>query len=176
MDWPFFLCLVALVAAAVHLRDKRMGGTATILLVNWTLCTAFVAATAPEVPTWASKYPWPVFGMFDYAAGFSILVLLRQYGTISMWQIAVGMLYVVELVCHASVGAKVIANANAEWAMYRGLDYLSWAVWAQVAIVGAWGGLELARRHGIHGRGLPDRIAHIRRSRVASADAPRAED
>ena len=173
MDWPFFLCLVALVAVAVHLRDKRMGGTAAILLVNWALCTAFVAATAPDVPTWASKYPWPVFAMFDYAAGFSILLLLRQYGTISMWQIAVGVLYVIELVCHASVGAKVIANVNADWAMYRGLDYLSWAAWAQVAIVGAWGGIELAGRYRMPDRGLSARVARFRRDRVSGPHGPR---
>jgi hypothetical protein len=130
------------------MRDERMVSTALVLTVNWAACFAYCSATG-------DSYPWPVFGAFDYAAAFVIVKLLRQPP--GLWQCAVSVIYAACLVCHGAVG--YLSTNMATW---QGWHFIGYAAWAQVAVMGAWIGVDLARR-----RSLPNRRA---RSSLAGVD------
>jgi hypothetical protein len=160
MDWPLFATLVALVIVVRRLRDERELSTAAILLLNWCAGAAYCWRTG-------DSYPWPIFGAFDYVAGFTLLRLLRL--TPGPWQIAIAASYAVELVCHGWVGwAQVfghIGGFSAKAATYYGYHFIHAVAWAQAGIMGAWIGVDMARRGGLsHWRARPslagmDRVA-----------------
>lgn len=135
--WPFLASLIAVNALAQYVGNRRMAGTALVLLLNWTFCTAFVAITGED-------YPVRAFATADYLAGFAILVLFPLGGRKpTMWEGVVGIIYAFDFVVHA---ARAIVDSKA--AVYYGYHFLKWASWAQLAVVASWGAYALAMGSG----------------------------
>lgn len=147
MDLPLALTLALTIVAGLALRNERIWTTASVLLLDWSACSAYQLETG-------DAYPWPVFGAIDYVAAFVILKLLRQPA--SLWQCLIALTYAVELICHGGVGfaalTGAIGNFSAVAAKYYGWHLLHVIAWGQAFIVGAWISVELARRGGLSDR------------------------
>jgi len=144
LDWPFVSAMIALCFVGAALRKPRMAGTASVLLVNWTACTA--AAMLLDDP-----YPWPWFFAFDYLSAVAILIL---FGWPTVWQALVIIIYAFEIVCHAARGLKGFGTDRTVLvANYYGWYLLHYAAWAQVIVVGIWGIYALADRCRLFARG-----------------------
>ena len=135
----FPIALVALCFFAAFLRDGRMSGTAATLLINWGACAAFKMATG-------EAYPFYAYLAIDWLSAISVLIMFGMIwpGGPTLWQFAIGLLYIGMIVSHAAVA--ILANQAAD---YYGYYFLKYASWAQAAVVTLWGGYALAGRYGV---------------------------
>lgn len=147
MNWPFFITMVVAWMLATAIDDRRMLGTASILIANWMLCTAVVHWSGEEYPTLA-------FFAFDYLAAILMFVPMIFSDRPSPWQGIVGLLYAGEIVCHIARGW-----ADNAAAIYYGWYFLRYAAWAQVVTVLVWGIYDIGMATDWSARGISRRLA-----------------
>jgi hypothetical protein len=149
--WPFLASLIAICAFAAILNKDRMLGTALILLANWGINTAMVSLSGDPAP-------WMGFLAVDYVSGFVLMVIAERP---SRWQVAITALFALECIAHGAFGY----STRNGWTVYYYYWTLAYTSWAQVALVGAWGIVDLARRSNVPWRRSAPRLSGMDRTR-----------
>lgn len=154
--WPFLVSLLAACAFAAILHKDRMLGTALVLLANWGINTSIVSISGDSAP-------WMGFLAVDYLSGFLLMVIADRP---AKWQITIVVTFALECVVHGAFG---YCPRNG-WTIYYYFYALSYIAWAQVALVGAWGVVDLARRPSLPWRGGSPHLSRMDRNSAGTKE------
>lgn len=121
---------VAIILAALCVRDRSAMATAGILLGNWAAC-ALMYYTAGDVTNWVA------LASIDYVSAV-VLALIAVRG----WQLAVVALYAGMLVLHVAYSLHDIFRVGITPLQY--FDALTVLAWLQLVAVGGWLALDRA--------------------------------
>lgn len=132
MPEPYAAALIALVLFSAGLRRGSMLVAAVALAWDWALCVLLASVDGTGL-SW--------FGLFCIDLGTAMLLLMLHT---ERWQLFVISVFVLMIAMHVTFALGASAHTY--------LTVLSWLSWAQVFIVAARGGADVAERLGYRDR------------------------